>query len=166
MTLTTHAIFGAGLASLMPQHPVAAFAVGFTSHFVLDAIPHWDYDILSESVHPDFGKKITLTRELMLDAVRIGGDACVGILAGLFLFGHHSFSHGLLSIFLGAIGAIVPDALQFAYAHLKKEPLVSLQSFHKWIHTDIRLKHQPVLGVSSQILFIVCSVMLFTYLKI
>ena len=160
MTLTTHAIFGAGLASLVPEHPVIAFAAGFASHFVLDAIPHWDYAILSESIDPDFGKKITLNRKLILDAVRIGGDACVGILAGLFLFGGH------ISIFWGALGSIVPDALQFIYGHFKKEPLVSLQAFHTWIHTDIRLKGQPVLGISLQVIFILCSVALFTYLKI
>ena len=66
MTLTTHAIFGAGLASLMPEHPVAAFIAGFASHFVLDAIPHWDYAILSESVDPNFGKKIIVDRTLIL----------------------------------------------------------------------------------------------------
>jgi hypothetical protein len=164
MTLTTHAIFGAGLASCMPEHPVVAFTAGFVSHFVLDAIPHWDYEILSESVDPDFGKKMTWSRELMLDAVRIGGDACFGIIASLFLFGHHNLP-GLLAIFSGAIGGIVPDALQFVYGHFKKEPLVSLQTFHKWIHTDMRLKHRPLIGISSQVVFVLCSVALFTYLK-
>jgi hypothetical protein len=39
MILTTHAVVGAALASFVPSHPVTAFAMGFASHFVLDAIP-------------------------------------------------------------------------------------------------------------------------------
>jgi hypothetical protein len=163
MTLTTHAIFGAGLASLVPQHPIAAFSLGFVSHFVLDAIPHWDYDILSESVDPDFGARVTFDRRLFLDAIRIGGDMCLGIILGLLLFGffEHQNFYGIFVVFCGAIGAIVPDALQFVYAHFKREPLVSLQVFHQWIHTNIRLRGRPLLGVSLQIVFTALSVALF-----
>jgi hypothetical protein len=49
MILSTHAIVGAALASLMPSHPIAAFAAGFASHFVIDSTPHWDYPLKSIS---------------------------------------------------------------------------------------------------------------------
>jgi hypothetical protein len=55
MILTTHAVVGAALATFLPSHPVIAFAVGFASHFVLDAIPHVDYPIKSRSVNPKIG---------------------------------------------------------------------------------------------------------------
>jgi hypothetical protein len=48
MTLTTHALLGAAAASLFPASPALAFAAGFASHFAADALPHWDYKILSK----------------------------------------------------------------------------------------------------------------------
>ena len=53
MILSTHAIVGAAIASFLPSHPTTAFVLGFGSHFVLDAIPHWDYPIKSASVDPE-----------------------------------------------------------------------------------------------------------------
>ena len=50
MILSVHATFGAAVASLVPAHPVAAFALGFASHLALDLIPHRDYDLVSVEV--------------------------------------------------------------------------------------------------------------------
>ena len=46
MTLTTHAIVGATVATLTPN-PILGFVLGFGSHYVLDALPHWSYPIHS-----------------------------------------------------------------------------------------------------------------------
>jgi hypothetical protein len=43
MILSTHAVVGGAIASLMPSHPVLAFVVGVASHYAIDAIPHVDY---------------------------------------------------------------------------------------------------------------------------
>jgi hypothetical protein len=72
MILSTHAIAGAAIASFLPSHPTAAFVLGFASHFVLDAIPHWDYPIRSAAVHPKIGGPMTFDRALLRDAVVIG----------------------------------------------------------------------------------------------
>ena len=48
MVLTTHAVAGATLATLVPNHPLWGFVIGFGSHFVLDSIPHWDYSLKSK----------------------------------------------------------------------------------------------------------------------
>jgi hypothetical protein len=45
MILSTHAIVGGAIASLFPSHPILIAAAGFTSHLVIDAIPHWDYPL-------------------------------------------------------------------------------------------------------------------------
>ena len=50
MILSTHAVVGAALASLMPSHPIAAFVAGVASHFVIDSTPHWDYPLKSISL--------------------------------------------------------------------------------------------------------------------
>jgi len=77
----------------------------------------------------------------------IGSDGLLGILGALLLF---ASSDGLWSILLGAFGAMLPDPLHTIHAHFPHEPLRSLQRFHRWIHTDKRIK-DIILGVGSQI---------------
>jgi hypothetical protein len=83
MILCTHAIVGAALASFVPSHPAAAFAIGFISHFALDAIPHRDYPINSRSVNPRIGAPMVFDGALLRDAVTIGFDGVFGIIAAL-----------------------------------------------------------------------------------
>ena len=98
MILSTHAIVGAAIASFLPSHPATAFVLGFGSHFVLDAIPHWDYPISSASVNPKIGAPLTFDRGLLRDLALIGSDGLLGILGALLLF---ASSEGLWSILLG-----------------------------------------------------------------
>jgi hypothetical protein len=150
MILTTHAVVGAALASFLPSHPVAAFAVGFASHFVLDAIPHVDYPIKSGSINPGIGAPMTLDRELLQDALTIGSDALFGIVAALVLF---SSSTNFWAILMGAVGAMFPDPLQFVYTRFPHEPLRTLQRFHRWAHS----KGRPdlMLGMGTQAALVV-----------
>jgi hypothetical protein len=151
MILSTHAIVGAAIASFLPSHPATAFVLGFGSHFVLDAIPHWDYPISSASVNPKIGAPLTFDRGLLRDLALIGSDGLLGILGALLLF---ASSEGLWSILLGAFGAMLPDPLHTIHAHFPHEPLRSLQRFHRWIHTDKRIEKDLILGVGSQIAFV------------
>ena len=162
MTLGTHAAVGGSLAVLVPGHPVLAFTIGFLSHFILDSIPHYDYRILSLekkegdalSVDMKFGKLF------IFDLFRIGFDATLGIIFLMFFF--YDTPYFSYIIFIGAIGAILPDVLQFAYFKLRKEPLASLQRFHMWIHADSDINHRPLLGISCQstIAFLVLGIVL------
>jgi hypothetical protein len=158
MILTTHAIVGAALASFMPSHPAAAFVVGFASHFALDAIPHVDYPIRSRSVNPKIGAPMAFDRALLQDAMTIGTDGLFGILAALFLFGS---SADIWAILMGAIGAMLPDPLQFVHTRWPHEPLRTLQRFHLWAHTKKRMSG-VILGVGSQAAFVVLVVGLTT----
>lgn len=150
MILSSHALVGAALASLMPAHPVTAFAVGFVSHFALDAIPHADYPIRSRSVDPDIGAPMALDAALVWDVLTIGFDGLFGLLAAVFLF---SSPINYWAILLGAIGAMLPDPLQFVYAHFPHEPLRTLQRFHRWVHTD-RPIQDIILGLGTQVGFV------------
>jgi hypothetical protein len=143
MILTTHAIVGAALASFLPSHPAAAFVVGFASHFALDAIPHVDYPIRSRSVNPGIGAPMAFDRALLHDALTIGSDGSFGILAALLLF---SSSASFWAILMGAIGAMLPDPLQFVHTRWPHEPLRTLQRFHLWAHTKKRMSG-VILGV-------------------
>jgi hypothetical protein len=158
MILSTHAVVGAALASFVPSHPLAALVIGFASHFALDAIPHWDYPIKSRSVNPKIAAPLVLDQALLQDALTIGFDGVFGIMAAVLLFGSPT---NYLAILLGAIGAMLPDPLQFIHARLPHEPLRTLQRFHRWAHTDERIK-DAILGISTQAAFVAFVVALAT----
>jgi len=145
MTLATHAVVGAALAAALPNHPLLGGLFAFVSHFMLDALPHWDYAILSASANPDAPAKLSLDRLFLLDLVRIGSDALLGlVVAGAVFFNSPVW-------FLGATFAILPDFLQFVYSKYPKGLVAQLQAFHRWVHTSHRLEGRVVVGVASQL---------------
>ena len=148
MFLSTHAVVGAAIGSLLPSHPVAAAVLGFASHFPLDAIPHWDYPIRSGFVNPAVGGQLKSDRALTLDALTIGADALLGVVGGAVLF---ASPEGMSAVLLAACSAILPDPLQFAHAHFPHEPLQSIQRFHRWMHTKKRIRGQVIWAVISQL---------------
>jgi hypothetical protein len=155
MILSTHAIVGAALASFMPGHPVAAALVGFASHFAIDAIPHWDYPLRSQSVRPNNPGAMTYDLALARDLAVIGADALVGTLLAVVLFASPSTNWVIL---IGAFAAMLPDPLQFVHGRYPREPLRTLQRFHVWIHTARRMKNRIALGVMSQLAFVIAVI--------
>jgi hypothetical protein len=175
MTLATHAVVGAAVAQLFPQHPIIAFSAAFLSHFLLDAIPHWDYKILSVYANPDIAmaqnndfpgdsRSTVMDRNFLLDLMRIGSDALLGLVAVLVLV-FLGFFPNLWIVLLGAGAAILPDFLQFVYMRFPYQPIVALQNFHHWIHAESRpFKESPVLGIITQIAVVGICLMLFNSL--
>src|SRR6516164_148627 len=111
MILSTHAIVGGAIASLLPSHPGLAALAGFASHYAIDAIPHWDYPLQSISVgRGASNRSLTRSRGLFLDLTLIGLDACAGLGLAVWLF---ATSAAIGVIILGACAAMLPDLLQF-----------------------------------------------------
>jgi len=152
VTLTTHGIVGGAIVALMPQHPIIGLCLAFASHFLLDAIPHWDYPIHSASVNPTIGARMRYDRDLLTDLVTIGADGALGVILGVILF---ATRESLVLVAGGACTAILPDALQFAYMRWPHQPLASLQRFHAWIHTSNGMKKMPIIGAASQVAFVI-----------
>lgn len=150
MILSVHAIFGAAVASLVPNHPVGGFILGFASHLALDAIPHKDYELISfESAT---NKKVSQINfiinkfKLLRDVTFVFFDALVGFcLAFLFFF---NFNHPWI-FFIGAFGALLPDGLTFLYLLFKHKALGHFFDFHTdFIHYKIHINQ--ILGVFLQ----------------
>jgi hypothetical protein len=152
VTLTAHGIVGGAIVSLMPAHPVLGLCLAFASHFLLDAIPHWDYPIRSDSVNPKIGAAMRYDRALLIDMMTIGFDGALGVALALSLF---ATRENIALVASGACVAIFPDALQFIYTRFPHEPLSSLQRFHGWAHSSTSLSKHPVIGIASQATFIV-----------
>lgn len=148
MILTTHAIVGAAIATQLPSHPLAALAAGVASHFVIDAIPHWDYPLQSMFRGAKERAALKLDRGLILDFGMITLDGLLGLSLALGLF---ASSANLIAILCGVLGGILPDPLQFVHRLYPHEPFRMLQRFHGWVHARRKLAW-PV-GIASQLSF-------------
>jgi hypothetical protein len=149
MILSTHAVVGGAIASVLPSHPIFAVAAAFASHFVIDAIPHWDYSMNSIALGKGADNRgLRLSRGVLVDLLKIGFDAIAGLALALWLFATPTSSAVVAAC---ACAAMFPDPLQFVYSVFPREPLVTLQRFHSWIHSKRRLAWR--LGASSQLAF-------------
>lgn len=148
MILAPHAITGAAFATLTPDQPLTGFAIGFLSHFVLDAIPHWDYNLGSrkEDVENPINNDIIINRYFIKDFFKMAADGFIGLLFAFFFYVFY-LKYSLFVILCGVVGACVPDALQFLQMKWKTRPLVALQSFHLLVHAEIRIRNKPILGI-------------------
>ncbi len=160
MTLTTHAIIGGALASAVPTHPILAFSLGFCSHFLLDAIPHYDYHLnsLSENENNFLDNDMKIGWDFVFDLFKIGLDFLLGFILVFLFFGmsHNFFYNSVL--FWGAFGAVIPDAFHFIYFKFKHEPFISFEKFHLEIQHDLKENH--LLGWSLQVVLIIVVVFL------
>ena len=150
MILSVHATFGAAVASLVPNHPVAGFVLGFISHLALDAIPHKDYELISlESTSIKKVSQINLIInkfKLLRDIIFVFFDALVGFCLAFLLF--FNINHPWI-FFIGAFSALIPDGLTFLYLLFKHKTLGHFFDFHTdFIHYKIHINQ--VLGVFAQ----------------
>jgi hypothetical protein len=163
MVLTTHAVIGAALGALT-ANPAEAVAVGAISHYLLDAIPHWEYSLnaLAERPANPLDKQFKFGAGSAWDFTRLAIDAGLALvlvwtLGALFGFSSSAF-------WWGALGGVLPDGLQFFYYRYHWRWLAPLQRLHLFMHADADLKSQPWLGVPAQIclaaLVIWCSILL------
>ncbi|MFA6094425.1 MAG: hypothetical protein WC757_00870 [Candidatus Paceibacterota bacterium] len=152
MILVTHAVVGATVASFVPAHPVEGFVLGFLSHFILDSIPHWDYNIKSGFIDPDRNSRFSFSKDIIVDAMKIIADILAGFVLAYILF-HNQFSG--VAVYAGVMGALMPDILQFVQAKIPWKPLVQLRRFHAWIQSDKRFKYRPLVGAGMQVVLII-----------
>ncbi len=153
MILTTHAIVGSAVANLVPQNPVLGFILAFASHYLIDTIPHRDYNIdnLVEKDSKSIGA-IFKNLKSMLVLLLIGGDFFIGIILSFLIFARGEAS--LVATLVGIIGGVLPDFLQFLYFKFKKKPWTLTQKFHYFFHSPNEMKDKPFLGILNQI---ICS---------
>ncbi len=158
MTLATHAVIAAAVAKpVMAIHPALGFVVALLSHYLADAIPHWDYKLRSLSdTEPLEKRKFSSRKDFLHDLARIAFDGVLGVAVVLAIFRPASLSE--LLIWLGVIMAgMLPDLLQGIYYTRRAEFLKPLQVFHDFIHTKIKLGPYPLVGVPVQAaIFLFC----------
>lgn len=150
MTATAHALVAGAIASKFPD-PTTAMTLAFVSHFVMDAVPHWD-----------FGTNWRSRPKLLTGIVAIF-ETLVGLLTG-YLFFRTQVPFLLLTATM--VASMVPDWLEapwyvfFATAH-KFAPAKTSGFWEKFTfrvyktENFFHTKTTPVLGIITQIASVV-----------
>lgn len=165
MLLATHAIVGAAVGRFFPKYPFLAFIFAFISHFLIDAIPHWDYPLKSftrDKNNPKDLMKADMpwSKNFIRDLVIIAIDLISGLILALYIFETTEFNSAIL---WGALGAVLPDALQFVYFKLRVEPFRTIHRFHMWVQRQGEnhiLENHNLAGLLSQASFSAVAVII------
>lgn len=146
MILAPHMLAGAALATSL-HHP-ALLALGAVAlHYLLDALPHWEYDIMTS-------KKAT--------AYKITADIAAGLLIIFFLLQRFGPAEQAL-ILWGAFFGIFPDGLLAISLFSRRKYLRRHMRFHTFWHTRITPggTRPPLwLGAATEILVVAASLFL------
>lgn len=124
MTLTTHAIVGGALSAIFPNVFVS-FLLGFSSHFIIDAIPHGHYPRLAWLQSED---PVKLSQRALYVVCL---DGLVGMLFSFFFFS--SFLSPFI-VFAGIIGGMLPDFLLGIQMFFPSRWLSAYERFHRYFH--------------------------------
>ncbi len=96
MTATAHAIVAGAIAARFPD-PVVSVPLAFTSHFIMDAIPHWD-----------FGTNWRKRNKSITGLFAIA-DTLIGITVSYFIYGGKV---AFIPLMAAIFASIIPDWLE------------------------------------------------------
>lgn len=126
MFLIVHSTAAVALAQQITS-PGLAFAVGFVSHFLFDAIPHGDENVAVDNDHWRMVKKVVAIA--LVDVILM-----VGTFVALAGAGIVEFSPVMLA---AALGGLLPDALQIpaiVWPDATPRALKQYRRIHEGIH--------------------------------
>lgn len=154
MILTPHILLGAAIASKIPN--IWGLILAFLSHFVLDAVPHWEYSIK--------GVQRTKKNQFLRDALKVELDFCLGVIIFTFIAVDLSPIRVVYGL-LGIAAAAFPDGLMFFYYISGRKYLRKFTEFHYWIHPKRHKIKQKLsfLTIFSQILVGIIAVLIFLF---
>lgn len=159
MILSTHSVIGASFAGLLATDPALAFTVGLTSHYLLDAIPHWEYELASKTNDDELDFKFGTTG-FFSDISKIFLDLILGLAISYYLFVTLA-GFSWLVVLAGIVGGVLPDFFQFFYAEHKIKLLAVTQKIHDFFHTEDRpYKKAQVKGALLQLGLVIVVVSL------
>ena len=159
MTLTTHSIIAAAVTKpFLSYNPIAVFLLALASHYIADAIPHWDYSLraVENKENPDLRAWSNNRSLLIKDLMRFGLDGLLGAAIVITIMQPIS-SAQWFGVAAMLIGGSLPDFLQGLYITRKFSFLGPLQHFHNRMHTKIKLGPYPLIGIPLQIAIVLVA---------
>ncbi|MDP3003890.1 MAG: hypothetical protein Q8N43_00015 [Candidatus Azambacteria bacterium] len=140
MILASHIIIS-GLLGSKTQNYFLAAAIGLVSHYILDAIPHWnsylspEFKIKAEAEDGKFIKEKFFWKEM--------GKIVIDILVGLgllFIFLKNLSYLNIAAVFISVFFGILPDPLQLFYLMTKWRFIKWNFDFQEFVHHSIHSK--------------------------
>ncbi|TAL49105.1 hypothetical protein EPN83_02415 [Patescibacteria group bacterium] len=158
MVLAVHGVVAGALATVARANPVTGFFIGFLSHFLLDAFPHWDYFHLLPSFSKQEGQKVRHL-QFVRDIFWICCDIGLGVLLSLLFFVFHRDLGGVVTkgVFWAIIGSIVPDVLQYLAMKLPWKPLTLFRRLHDYFHSKTKLNGAAAFGIGIQVVVVILA---------
>lgn len=162
MLTVPHVVAGAAIGSLvgdLPGQNVFAFAVGWGTHYVLDAVPHWE-EWFGKEIHgyPSDAAVKNIPKSIALSGVL--DFVAAAILLVLLLRTSSSEQFYQSPIFWGALGGFFPDFLD--NIPILKEVTVNIpgvqaeRNFHNTVHISeaARRKVPRYTGLITQLIVV------------
>lgn len=147
MILTPHLLLGSAITLTIPFLPLAV-ALAFLSHYILDALPHWEYSTRNLQ-QKNWSKAI-------FDFLKIGADFSCGILILIIVLLNQNLLLGLI----GAFFAALPDIGTFVYILFPKNRLLTIHyHFHSACHWH-KEKSPIFFQVVTELVIIILSIWL------
>jgi len=147
---TPHVIVGAVIAT-KTANPFLALPLAFSSHFILEKIPHWNPHIFKEKEKT--GKISPKSIKIIIF------DASLALFSGLFLSFRMlpNLTHAL-TVFFACFFAVLPDIIEIPF-YFSKNKKPWLKPIKKWVVFERSIqKHVSFLpGVLTQIIIITIS---------
>lgn len=148
MIITPHLLAGAAIGSMVHNYWLAA-VLALMSHFILDVIPHADYDI------PALKRKIGGSKELFFDLAKICVDFLLGFLMIIFLTKNYTdVSYVLTGMFFG----ILPDIFSFLGFVFNFRFLKTFYKYHNATHIFRNKRVPKWIGYASQIAVVLAAI--------
>lgn len=151
MTLTTHSIIAAAVTKPISHlHPLITLAVAIATHYLSDAIPHWDYPLKSIEHTEDKENRHwgTNRKAIIKDISSMTFDGLLGA-AIVIIVVRPVTREQWFWVFAAVVGGCLPDFLQGLYM-FKISFLRAHQRLHDFFHTNIRLGPYPLIGIPFQ----------------
>ena len=148
MTGLNHAVTGA-LVAVAAGEPAIALPVALLSHFVIDSLPHWDYEIPG---HPKIRRMV------------IGLDMLMSILL-VALLALMSADSAWLVLACGFL-AILPDTMWLPYIlYGKPSPTSGKSPLNRLRHLHFKIQwSESAAGIYAELLWFVTMLGLFLYI--
>ncbi len=163
MTLATHILVAGSITKpfLGQANTFVIFIISIFSHYLADAIPHYDYKLLSiEWKEGQTKKDLQINRDpkqLTIDLLNIAIDVAIGTAVLLLCVRPEVNFSNFITYTLIIVGSILPDALQPIFIMYKKFPMTLIQNFHDFWHAKTKLKLNKTAVLSQGTLFLIAT---------
>ncbi len=156
MILASHIIVSGILGSRTQSYFLAAI-IGLVSHYVLDAIPHWDY-------LPEFETEVRTknnfirTKKFWENICKVASDILLGF-GALAIFVIFDKNTNIVPLIISAVFSVLPDAILLLYWMTEWKIIKWNAKLQEFSHSLMRKKINP--GVKSGIIAQIATVGIF-----